>query len=257
MALLAALAACHPGAQTPGEERRAASRSQAQAAYRPPPAVTAVVRQSDGRLRLEGLADPSAQVRLAAPAGPVALAKADGAGRWRATLPAAASVRLLGLSMTAAGRSIQSEGYLALAPDGLAAQLRAGAGAFVIGPQRRPLALSALDFDRRGAAVVSARGRPGQDVVVVVDGVSVAKTAPGPDGRLSIDLPAPLTPGPHALAVVQGAQRSEAHIELPPLAAPVGSPFDGRAVAGGYAIDWVTPAGGLQGALLIEPEARA
>ncbi|HWF00514.1 MAG TPA: hypothetical protein VG248_12010 [Caulobacteraceae bacterium] len=250
------LAACQPGSQTRSEARRTATRSEVQAAYRPPPTIVSVTREADGRLRLDGAADPGVHVRLAAPAGAVALARADAAGRWRASLPPSDELRLLGLSMNEQGRPIQSQGYLAVAPNGAAAQLRPGAGALTIGPVGHGPALLALDFDRRGAVVVTARASPGTPVDILVDGTTAARAAPDPGGRISVDLSAPLRPGRHVLSLVQGAARVSQDAILPDLPTPVAGPYQARRLGSAWFVDWTTPAGGVQGTLLFD-DARA
>lgn len=246
------MVACRQSGQTRGEVRRTVSRSEAQAAYRPPPAIVSVTREADGRLRLEGTADPAVQVRLATPAGAIALARADAQGRWRASLPASDDLRLLGLSMNEQGRQIQSQGYLAVAPGGAAAQLRPGAGAFAIGRSGSVPALVALDFDRRGAVVVTAQAKPGSPVDILVDGVTAARAAPDGAGRVSVDLSAPLRPGRHVLILVQGAGRAEQEAILPDLPTPTPGPYDARRLGPAWFVDWITPAGGVQGTLLFE-----
>ena len=185
------------------------------------------------------------------------MAKADRSGRWRATLPATSEVRLLGLSMSDHGHEVHSQGYLALAPDGAAAQLRAGAGSLSVGPPRGPLALLALDFDRRGAAVVSGRAGTRGEVQIAVDGVNVGRTTPGADGRFSLDLPSPLPPGPHSLAILQGASRVAAQVRLPELTAPAAGPFQAQALGDAWLVTWVTPGGGVQGTLLFQTPRRS
>ena len=81
-----------------------------------------------GRVVLSGRAQPGAPVRLATPDGRVVAVIASPEGRWRIILPPSPDMRLYSLAMIDGGRIVQSEGYLAVAPD-LVAQLRAGAGA--------------------------------------------------------------------------------------------------------------------------------
>jgi hypothetical protein len=223
-----------------------------EAAYSQPPAVTGAQVAWGGRLKLDGAADPGARVRLATPSGQALFANADGAGRWRLSIPEASGVRLFGLSMAKEHQVVQSESYLAIVPNVLAVQLRSGAGAVVLGSGAPRLAVTALDVDRKGGAVLSGRAPPGAMVDLLVDGAPRGRALADATGRYALDLDEPLGPGDHQLQAASGAARVRVDA---PLSAPpqitVG-PFAADRAAGTWRIVWVTPAGGMQTTLVFD-----
>ncbi len=179
---------------------------------------------------------------------------ADAKGAWRLVLPAPTQVRLFGLSMIDDHQTIQAEGYLALTPRGEVAQLRAGAGARVFGPRAAGVRVLALDFDRKGGAVVSGTAPPGAALTVMVDGASRGAGPADDAGDYSVALNEPLSPGDHRLQV-QGAGLSvESLITQSPAQPILDSPFRASALPNGWRIDWMTPAGGLQSTMLFDAE---
>lgn len=176
---------------------------------------------------------------------------ADASGGWRVILPPAQGLRLFGLSMTQGDRTVQSEGYLAIAPDGHAAQLRSGAAAMVFGARPRTLRILAVDYDRQGGAVISGAASPGADVAIAIDGVQ-RQTATDADGRFILTLNEPLPAGDHHVEAVQGAARVGAELPVSPAAPPAPGPFRAERTAFGWRIDWMTPGGGVQTTLMFE-----
>jgi hypothetical protein len=184
---------------------------------------------------------------MATPSGDAIFAAIDRAGAWRLILPPPSEPRLYGLSVSQGGRSIQAQGYVAVTPGGVAL-LRAGGGAVVFAPPGRNARILALDFDRKGGAVVSGIGPPNGPVKVSVDGAVGGSMNAGADGRFSLALDQPLAAGAHHLEV--GAAGVDAAINpSPPL---TNGPF--RAERGGdlWRIDWMTPGGGMQTTLLFD-----
>jgi len=252
LTLALALAACGPrpaALTSPGARQAPAP---AEAGYRRPPAVTGTQRLGGGRLLLRGSAAPGAMVRVSTPAGEMVFNVADAKGAWRLVLPAPTQVRLFGLSMIDDHQTIQAEGYLALTPRGTVAQLRAGSGARVYGPHAAGVRILALDFDRKGGAVVSGTGPPKGTLNLTVDDVARGSVTVDEAGAFSLPLNEPLAVGAHSLRV-QGAGLSadiEATISAAePIADP---PFHAVATSNGWRIDWMTPAGGLQTTVLFE-----
>lgn len=235
----------------PGEPPR---RSAAERAYHAPPRVLSIRPEVGGLMLIEGLASAGAKVRLASPKGAAILTTADRDGKWRVSLSRSSEVRLLGLSMSEAGRVIQSEGYLAISPTGLAAQLRAGAGASVFINRLAGLRLLAVDYDRKGAAVVSGTGPGATPVTVFVDGVRRDQTTTDSRGRFTVALDEPLSPGVHELGVSGAGLQHGVSVPVTSLALPPVS-FDGEQIALGWRIDWVTPGGGVQTTILADPAA--
>jgi hypothetical protein len=220
-----------------------------EAAYRRPPGVTRVIAEPAGRIRLEGTADPNSRVRLATPFGESIFSKTDAGGGWRLSLPPSARLRLFSLSMVEGAGAIQAEGYLAVAP-GLAAQLRAGDGALLLTPPRAALAVTALDFDRRGGAVVSGHGPPGAPVSLSIDAKAAGEVPADAKGDFTLDLGEPLTAGTHQIRVTAGALSSVASADATPGDPPASGPFVATPLDAGWRIVWMPPGGGLQTTLL-------
>jgi hypothetical protein len=149
------------------------------------------------------------------------------------------------------GRTIQSEGYVAITPEGAAAQLRAGAGAFVLdGPGAEP-AILAVDFDSKGGTVVSGRAAPHAVVDVWVDGERRGRTAAGPTGSFSVPLDEPLSFTDHQFEIVEGGRRADAGPRLSPPEPLTDGPYRATLTPAAWRIDWITPGGGLQTTLLM------
>jgi hypothetical protein len=240
--LAVALAGCGRKA-TPGEQAAAS-----QALYLAPPEVTSVTRQGD-TLTVSGHATAGARVRLATPAGAASELTADDKGRWTLVMPAAAEPRIYGLSMTGAGRQVQGQGYLLTAPGGVAALLRAGAGAIRLDPQ--PTAqIGAVDFDRDGEAVVSGSAPIDAALSVQVDGRQALDGRADDAGRYSLALPKELAAGAHRIEVLGDGFDSVVTVEIAGPQPLVGGPLRSQLTTGGVRIDWLTPGGGVQSTLL-------
>ncbi len=248
------LAGCHGKSANlaPGASRASADRP-AEAAYRSPPMLTSATLLPGGRVRLTGLAGPTDRVRLAPPSGPAAYAVAGKDGVWSLVLAAPGAPRLFGLAMIEKGRPIQSEGYVSVTPQGAAAQLRAGAGAVVLGDPHAEPAILAVDFDSKGGTVVSGRAAPHAIVDLWVDGTRRARTPTDAEGWFSAPLDEPLMFADHQLEIVEGARRAAAHPRLAPAEALTSGPYRATSTAEGWRIDWITPGGGLQTTLLLAP----
>jgi hypothetical protein len=242
--LAAALAGCNGKPAPPQSEASAGEAPPANAGYAPAPSLSGAESSASG-VRLEGRAQPGARVRLAQPSGEALYATPDEEGRWSLLLPAAKTARIFGLSMAADGRQVQAQGYVLVTATGRAALLRAGAGAIVLGPVR-PERLTAVDFDRQGAAVVSGRADPDASISVRVDGRPSAFGRADAAGRFSLPLPQPLTGGPHQVQIVGDAFSDTAEIDAAPAQTLSGGPFRAFEAAGGLRADWMTPGGGVQ-----------
>jgi len=245
----AMLCGCGPQGR-PVDEPAPDRETPAQAGYLAPPAVVGA-QPLDGQILLTGQAAPHAAVRLATPQGEARAVAADAQGRWRLTLPPATEPRLFGLSMTAAGRVVQSQGYLLVTPQGRPVQLRAGAGALTLGAAGPPR-ITAFDFDADGGAVVSGvAAAPGAALSVRVDGRQMAEGRADDAGRFSVAFGQPLTQGRHALEVASEGVEHSAVIDLSPAAPLTGGPFRIGAAPRGVRVDWMTPGGGVQSTVLL------
>jgi hypothetical protein len=240
------------GAAKIGASRPGAQSAAGESAYRTPPAVITAAGAGGARIRLDGFADPGSRVRLATPDGHAEFAQADADGRWRVAIPDAGAVRLFGVSMAEGGRTVQSESYLALLPGGRAVQLRSGAGAVALGAPPA-LGVTAVDFDRKGGAVISGRAPAGATVDVTVDGTLRGHAPADPQGRWSLDLDEPLGRGDHAIAASTRGARAAVSAQLGAPAPLTDGPFVADRTADGWRIEWVTPAGGVQTTLVFNP----
>lgn len=250
VAIALAVAACQPA---PGAHRPLGpAPSSAERNYTRPPELGSAVHEAGGRLLLSGVAPALSRVRLASPTGDAAYTIAGKDGTWRIAVPLSADLRLFGLSASTAGRAIQSEGYLAVAPNGEAAQLRSGSGASTLVSANKRVSLLAADFDRKGGTVLSGAAPSGAAVRVLVDDHprGVAKSDRG--GRFLLALNEPLTAGPHSISIQSGGEAASATLDVSPPVRPASGPFTAHSVEGGWRIDWLTPGGGMQSTVLFK-----
>ena len=220
-----------------------------EASYSAPPEVTGA-QPAGARVALAGKAAPGAMVRLATPQGGATEARVDAQGGWRLSVPAAPEGGLYALSERSGGRTIQAEGYLLVTPRGDGALLRAGAGAVKLGPQQPAAGVTALDFDRAGAAVVSGRGPPGGAISARLDGKKVGESRIDAQGRFAIALQAPLPPGVHAIKVFGEAVDASLNVDAARAAPLTGGPMRATQTGAGLRVDWMTPGGGVQSTVL-------
>jgi hypothetical protein len=192
-------------------------------------------------------------VRLASPTGQAMFARSDAAGAWRLMLPPAGQVRVFGLSEPGQGRPVQAEGYVAVTPGGLAAQLRAGSGAVALGAQPAGPAILAADYDGKGGTVVSGVAPPASALTLAVDGAAREPARVDARGRFVSALNEPLRAGSHVLSIRSGAgARGEAPLTVSPAEPLAGGPFRATPAAGGWRVDWLTPGGGVQSTVLFD-----
>lgn len=223
--------------------------------YLVPPRVLAT-HLGQGGIAIAGVAAPGSRVRLGEPTGELRYGVTDKAGLWTVVVPRGPDLRLFGIAMTVNNRSIQAEGYLAVAPDGRAALLRAGAGALVLSPQsRRPLILS-LDFDRDGAAMISGVGTVNADIGLRLDRTAAGGTAVDRQGRYSFALSRPITPATHELEI-SGEGGEDVVVVATGRPAALDRPFRASRLPNAWRIDWMTPGGGAQTTLLFDPRPAA
>ena len=191
-------------------------------------------------------------MRLATPEGRVVSVVASGVGRWRLDLAPSSDLRLFSLSALDGGRSVQSEGYLAVAPD-LAAQLRAGSGALVYGAVADAPRILAVDYDGKGGCVVSGVAGSGKTISVRIDGAARGQARADASGRFSLALDEPVAFGPHDVAVADGARTADERIEMSPAGPTPAIPLRAARLGTGWRVDWTTPGGGVQTTLLFPP----
>jgi hypothetical protein len=251
MGALALLAGCDRSSPRAAARRGARRAAANESAYHPAPAVDGVTRE-DGRVVLSGRAQPGAPVRLATPEGRLVAVVASREGRWRIVLPPSPDMRLYSLSMIDGGRIVQSEGYLAVAPD-LTAQLRSGAGAAIYGAQAWSPRITAVDYDSKGGCVVSGVAAAGQAVTILIDGVDRGEVRADATGRFSLPLDEPIGAGPHRLDLMAGGQRASVSVAVTPAGAMPAIPLKAARTGYGWRVDWTTPGGGVQTTVLFAP----
>jgi hypothetical protein len=251
LVLALGLAACGGGdAVVPVATGGEASSSQADAGYLTAPVVQSVAMTAAGP-RLSGKAPPNTKVRLATPEGKALFAEADGKGAWSLALPPSEQARIFGLSATAGARTIQSEGYLLMTPDGEAVLLRAGAGALRVGRGGKNT-LDAVDFDREGGAVISGRAPAGALLSIHVDGRKLAEGRADAKGRYAIALTQQPLSGRRQIDVFGDATENPVTLDITPAPPLAAGPFRASAVDAGLRIDWMTPGGGAQSTVLLK-----
>jgi hypothetical protein len=248
-AIALTLAAC--GGEPVASQKKPAPETAAEAGYMEPPRVTAV-RATGAVMRLEGSAAPGAKVRIASPAGDAQFAQADAKGRWSANVTPAQPVNLYGLSMKDGERMAQAEGYVLVAANGAAAQLRAGAGAVALAPASKAPRILAIDYDRGGGAVVSGVAAPGVELALRVDRARRGETKADSRGRFVIPLAEPLKPGLHAFEVAGQGGEDVRQANIGGASRLTGGPYAGVRTDFGWRVDWMTPGGGEQTTLLFE-----
>lgn len=245
--VVALLAAC--GGPPAPDAAATTAAAEADGGYLRTPAL-AGARVEGGALLLEGAAAPGARVTLA-DAGGAAQATADAAGRWRLTLPLPGAPRLLAVSAALEDRIARGPGDLFLTPDGRAAVLRAGGGAMTLaagGPAR----VTAFDFDREGAAIVSGSAPAGAALSVRIDGRQAATGRAGADGRFSLTPSQPIGRGTHRIEVVGDSFLAVAEVDATPETPAAGTAFQARALPQGMRVDWTTPGGGVQSTWILD-----
>ena len=252
------LVACDPGQKDDWRPKTSASSTQADAAeagYIAPPQV----RQAEpgpGGLVLTGEGAPDATVRLGAPTGEALRGQVDSSGRWSLTVPPGDRVRLFGLSMTRGGRTVQAEGYVMVTPEGVVALLRAGAGAWRLAPSSSSPIILAVDVDSEGGAVISGMATPGAGLGVRVDRTPRAEGQAAEDGRFSLSLSETLGAGAHDIQVSGEGGEQKITVMVSPAPPLVDGPVRAQRVDGGWRVDWMTPAGGVQTTLMTQVAAR-
>lgn len=253
--LLLVLAACGPGEHEDawrGEAPKAPADPAADAGYLKPPMLLASQAQAGGGILLTGQSEPGSTVRLGSPTGEAFTVTAGPDGRWTTRLAVAETVRLYGLSMKADNdRQIQAQGYLAILPDGRAAQLRAGAGAFVVGPGSTEPRLLTVDFDRDGAATIGGTARPVSGVSLRIDRTARGAGKTDREGVYHLAVDHPLGPGRHSVEIAGESGEQTLVLPITP-AAPLSSAFRAGREAAGWRIDWNTPGGGVQSTLILD-----
>ncbi len=242
------LAGCSPsdqGVRPAGETRATAL----QAGYGIPPMPTDLKTDTQG-LVVSGRAAPKARVRLATPDGDARFSSADETGTWHLRLPAASEARLFGLSSVLGAQTVQAQGYLLVTPAGQGTLLRAGAGAHRFGPGRS--GILAVDFDREGGALVSGIAGAGEGLTLRVDGRQPVEGRAGADGRFSMAMSQPISPGPHEVRVFGNRADWRESFDATPAAPVADGPFRVQPIARGLRVDWMPPGGGVQTTILLD-----
>lgn len=259
LALPLILAACGPGdrdAAWRGDSPKAPADAPADAGYLAPPTLSVIKAEPDGTILLTGQAEPGSIVRLGSPTGEAFTANVSPAGVWSLSLEPSDQVQMFGLSMSKAKRQVQSQGYLAILPGGRAAQLRAGASAYVYGGASDAPQLLTVDFDRTGAASISgtarADGGGSQRIDLRIDRVPRGRGNVDSQGRFHMSVEKPLNAGAQTFEVA--GDSGEQAVIVPISGAPdLAGPPQASRIARAWRIDWMTPGGGVQSTLILDP----
>ncbi len=227
----------------------------AEAGYVAPPRIERASRVAAGLL-LEGFGAPGASIRLGAPTGQTVLGQADAKGAWRLIAPLGRTVRLYGLSMTRAGRTVQAEGYVMVTPEGAVALLRAGSGAWRLAPASASPHILAVDVDQEGGAVISGVATPGAGLGVRVDRTPRAVGQADDDGRFFLSLSEPLGPGAHDIQVSGEGGEQRILLGIAPAARLTDGPVRSQRLDNAWRADWMTPGGGVQTTFLMHASAQ-
>lgn len=251
MVLAFGLAGC--GGKAPAAKGGGAARAE-DVGYLTPPSPDGL-RMTTRGLTLFGSAPAGGRVRLATPGGQAMFADADDKGRWTLVLGPVPEPRILGLSVSAGGRTAQAQGYVVVTPRGQGALLRAGAGARRIDAAAGP-GLRAIDFDRGGGVEVSATAPASSAVLLHLDGRLTAQGRADAAGRYDASLPGPgsstaIRPGPHQVQVSGDGFSDTVAFEVSPPAPLVQAPLRSQFTEAGLRVDWMTPGGGVQSTILV------
>ena len=249
--LVASLVACGPSRPA----RPAGPAPLGAADYAAPPRVSRAVR-AGATVEISGVAAPQARIRLTAPDGSASGTTALDDGRWSIILPAGRPA-LFSLAQDVSGRTVRARGYLAVlpAPGQPVTMLRPGSGAWTAG-SGAALAITAVDFDKAGATVVSGVAPAQSAVRVGLDGADAGEARTGADGRFAASLTGPLSPGPHAIAVQAGGSTTTFTFDAA-RASDVAAPFAQSRRADHWRLDWLAPGGGVQTTLIADPASNA
>ena len=252
LALICALSACGGPAGKSRDGGKLGSGDQHGLA---PPRVTNV-QMASGGIKVEGDAAPAAHIRLASPDGRAIAALADADGHWQLLVPPIAPAAIYGLSQKVEDRTLQAEGYLLVTHSGRGVLLRSGVGALVY--DDKPTAgLTALDTDREGAAVVSGRGTAGTLVSAYVDGRKMGQGRVDSAGQFELPLTGPVAAGRHVVKVFGDSLSASVTVTLRPTASLQQGPLRATSAPGGLQIEWLTPGGGTQTTLIVNPASTA
>lgn len=219
--------------------------------YLKPPTILTARIQSGGSFQVEGVARPAALVRLIQSDDNVQAATADAQGHWSMTVPAASAVRLFVLAEKVDSRTVVSEGFLMLAPDGRAAQLRAGSASQVLAPVTRAPKILNVDFDRDGGAIIGGVAPAGSGMNIRVDRAAAGDVSADAEGRFVAAIRQPLSPGRHLIDISGDAGGDQIVVAIDTAAPPADGPFRATRLDGAWRIDWLTPAGGVQSSVIV------
>ena len=222
--------------------------------YAAPPEVNLAQRTANG-VTLSGKSDPGARVRLFSPDGNAYGATTNGSGDWSLTVPTLSDMREFGLSEVIGARDVQGASYFAVlpAPGRPAVLLRAGGGSQALAVPTTVPQVTTIDFDAGGGAVVSGLGKPGAPVRLTIDGGPPVEVRPDRRGGFSVILSGVLKPGEHEAVVQSGDGSGAAQFSVAATAPVTGLPYRGQRRASDWRIDWITPGGGAQTTLVIDP----
>ena len=240
--------------QAPAAPAAPAPATDAEVGYVRPPQLVSAESAADGAVVLSGVAEPNSRVRLLTPDGAAYGGTVAASGAWSMSTPVGGGI--FGLSEDLGGRVVQAEGYIIAlkGPGRPAALLRAGGGAEALGNAGVSLKIAAVDFDSGGGTVISGFAPAGASLRLGVDGAPAPGEAKADrSGRFFIGSPVVLKPGPHQIRVQSPTQAAEADIAISPPGPISGQPYRTARQGGAWRVDWITPGGGVQTSLILDP----
>jgi hypothetical protein len=121
--------------------------------------------------------------------------------------------------------------------------------------------------------VVSGAAKPGATVRAFIDAAAAGETHAGPNGHFvmalaaqpkpgdrqdAMSLTSALKPGAHQIQVQSAGETAQVAVSVsPPPRSFSGLPYQGARVDVGWRIDWLTPGGGTQTTLVVDPPGAA
>jgi hypothetical protein len=220
-------------------------------AYLKPPSVLTAQAGVDGVFHIEGVAQPGAGVQLIQADNSALSARADAQGHWSLTVPAASTVRLFAETMSSGARTVVGEGFLMLAPDGRAAQLRAASASQVLAPVTRTPRILSVDFDRDGGAIIAGVAPAGTGMNIRVDRIASGDVTADAQGRFVAAIQQKLGPGPHLIDISGDAGEDQIVVNANRAVPLTAGPFRAERLDRAWRIDWMTPAGGVQSSIVV------
>lgn len=225
----------------------------AQKGYVSPPRILKLTARSGGGVAVTGQADPDARIRAVSSDNGAVGVTTGGDGGFTLDIPPARHAELVALSVESAHRSTPAQGWLFLPPEAPvgAVLLRPGAGARAFAGASL---FATVDYDAGGGVALAGLAKPNTPVEAAAETGEPQTTRADAEGRWSLRLTTPLSPGVHVLHVRSAGTSVDRTVTL--AARKPNGVFEAARGADGWRIDW-TPPGGAQTTLVFAPAGKA